>query len=80
MKPYTGPPMTLGDAAEAHVRLLVWCRDCGLPGRARPGGAGQALRCRDDGSGLGQASHLLALRLAAGRLRRNRRTAVAHLV
>jgi hypothetical protein len=26
MKPYRGPPMTLGDAARAHVRLSVRCR------------------------------------------------------
>jgi hypothetical protein len=25
---YTGPPMTLGNAASAKVRLLVWCKDC----------------------------------------------------
>jgi hypothetical protein len=29
MKPYRGPPMTLGNAAAAGVRLVVWCRDCG---------------------------------------------------
>jgi hypothetical protein len=23
-----GPPMTLGDAAAAGVRLIVWCWDC----------------------------------------------------
>jgi hypothetical protein len=33
MKPYRGhfyrgPPMTLGNAAAAGVRLVVWCRDC----------------------------------------------------
>jgi hypothetical protein len=25
---YSGPPMTLGNAAVAHVRLIVWCLDC----------------------------------------------------
>jgi hypothetical protein len=25
---YSGPPMTLGNAAAAHVRLIVWCLDC----------------------------------------------------
>ena len=25
---YTSPPMTLGAAAAARVRLIVWCRDC----------------------------------------------------
>jgi hypothetical protein len=29
MKPYRGPPMTLGNAAAAIVRLIVWCRGCG---------------------------------------------------
>ena len=26
---YSGPPMTLGNAAKAGVRLIVWCRECG---------------------------------------------------
>jgi hypothetical protein len=25
---YGGPPMTLGNAAAAQVRLIVWCVDC----------------------------------------------------
>ncbi len=29
MNSYSGPPMTLGNAASAKVRLIVWCRDCG---------------------------------------------------
>jgi hypothetical protein len=28
MKGYSGPPMTLGNAAAAKVRLIVWCLDC----------------------------------------------------
>jgi rubredoxin len=28
MKHSTGPPMTLGNAAAARVRLIVWCKDC----------------------------------------------------
>jgi hypothetical protein len=28
MKSERGPPMTLGYAAAAHVRLIVWCKDC----------------------------------------------------
>ena len=27
MKPYHGPPMTLGNAAAAKVRFIVWCLD-----------------------------------------------------
>jgi hypothetical protein len=26
VKPYRGPPMTLGAAAAAKVRLIVWCK------------------------------------------------------
>src|SRR5271166_6452126 len=28
VKPYRGPPMTLGAAATAQVRLIVWCKEC----------------------------------------------------
>ena len=37
MKPYRGPPMTLGNAAAAMVRLIVWCRDCGRQIEPDPG-------------------------------------------
>ena len=29
MKSPPGPPMTLGNAAAAHVRLIVCCKSCG---------------------------------------------------
>jgi hypothetical protein len=29
MKSEPGPPMTLGSAAAASVRLIVWCKACG---------------------------------------------------
>jgi hypothetical protein len=28
MNAYSGPPMILGNAAAARVRLIVWCLDC----------------------------------------------------
>jgi hypothetical protein len=28
VKSEPGPPMTLGNAAAAGVRLIVWCKDC----------------------------------------------------
>ena len=28
MKPYRGPPIILGTAATAGVRLIVWCKEC----------------------------------------------------
>jgi Zn finger protein HypA/HybF involved in hydrogenase expression len=28
VKSQPGPPMTLGNAAAAHVRLIVWCKEC----------------------------------------------------
>ena len=42
MKPYRGPPMTLGAAAVAHIRLVVWCRECSH--RAEPDPAEMAER------------------------------------
>ena len=42
MKPYRGSPMTLGNAAAAQVRLVVWCKDC--QHQVEPDPAGQALR------------------------------------
>ena len=40
MNSYSGPPMTLGNAAAAHVRLVVWCKACGH--RSEPDPAEQA--------------------------------------
>jgi hypothetical protein len=37
MKPYRGPPMTLGNAAAAMARLIVWCRACGREVEFDPG-------------------------------------------
>ncbi len=34
---YNGSPMTLGNAAKAGVRLIVWCRDCGRQVEPAPG-------------------------------------------
>ena len=28
MKSEPGPPMTLGSAGAAHLKLIVWCKDC----------------------------------------------------
>ena len=28
MKPYRGPPATLGSTAAAQARVIVWCREC----------------------------------------------------
>jgi hypothetical protein len=28
MNAYNGPPMSLGAAAAAQVRLIVWCKAC----------------------------------------------------
>jgi len=36
------PPMTLGSAAAAHVRFMVWCKACGYCSEPDP--AGQARR------------------------------------
>jgi hypothetical protein len=42
MKSQLGPPMTLGNAAAARVRLIVWCKACGH--RVEPDAAEMAER------------------------------------
>jgi hypothetical protein len=42
MKSEPGPPMTLGNAAAAGVRLIVWCLDCHH--QVEPAPAGMAER------------------------------------
>jgi hypothetical protein len=42
VKAYRGPPMTLGIAAKAGVRLIVWCKGCQR--RLEPDPAVQAQR------------------------------------
>jgi hypothetical protein len=37
MKSEPGPPMTLGNAAAARVRLIVWCKDCSHQVESDPG-------------------------------------------
>ncbi|HVI64478.1 MAG TPA: hypothetical protein VM910_18140 [Bradyrhizobium sp.] len=37
MKAYTGPPMTLGNAAIAGARLVVWCKACHYQAEPDPG-------------------------------------------
>lgn len=52
MKSELGPPMTLGNAAAARVRLIVWCLDCRHQAhQAEPDPAGMAERLwpQDDG-------------------------------
>src|SRR5215472_3562514 len=54
MKPYRGPPMTLGNAATARVRFIVWCRDCGHQVEpdpaAMPNATAPRRRCRSGAS------------------------------
>jgi hypothetical protein len=37
MTPYRGPPLTLGDAAAAHLRFMVWCKACRYRSEPDPG-------------------------------------------
>ena len=38
MSRYSGPPMTLGNAAAAQVRLIIWCLDCHREAEPDPAG------------------------------------------
>jgi hypothetical protein len=46
VKGYSGPPMTLGNAAAAQVQLIVWCLDCRH--RVEPDPAEMAARYGDE--------------------------------
>jgi hypothetical protein len=48
LKPYRGPPMTLGTAAPAQVGLIVWCKAC--QHQVEPDPAEMAERCGADSS------------------------------
>jgi hypothetical protein len=65
------PPMTLGNAAAARVRLIVWCLDCHHQVEPDPAD-GRALRRQDDRPGLAQAARLRPVRQPAGRHGRHR--------
>jgi len=75
VKPYRGPPMTLGNAAAAQARLIVWCRDCRHQIEPDPAERAQ-LRRRYPGPRLAPAAGVLGLPLARRRLLRHRRPAL----
>ena len=57
MRSKPGPPATLGSTANAHLELIVLCRDCRH--KAEPDPAEMAaIRCRLAGPGVGQAARL----------------------
>ena len=78
MKPYTGPPATLGNTVAAQARLIVWCRHC--QHRVEPDPAEHAARYGAElpvSKQLGQAAEMLAVRQPQRRFRAHRGTAVA---
>jgi hypothetical protein len=60
MKSYSGPPMTLGNAADAKVRLIVWCKTCGH--QVEPDPAAMAARYGADTSVLDWRDRLMCSR------------------
>jgi hypothetical protein len=71
--------MTLGGAASARVRLIVWCRDCRHQIEPDPAEMAERYGCRDGRPGLAQAAGLLGVRQPADRLRRHRRQAMTDI-
>jgi hypothetical protein len=57
---YSGPPMTLGNAAAAHVRLIGWCLDCRH--QVEPDPAEMAARYGADVSGINWKERLVCSR------------------
>jgi hypothetical protein len=69
--------MTLGNAAAARVRLIVWCLYCRHQVRPDPAEMAERLRGRDDRPGLASAACVRQLWEPAGRFRRYRDRAIA---
>ncbi len=46
MNAYQCPPMTLGNASAARVRLIVWCLDCWHEVEPELRRDGEAVRCQ----------------------------------
>lgn len=67
MKAEPGPAMTLGNAAAAHVRLIVWCLDCRDQIEPDPAEMVRALRRRHAGAGVARAAGVRLLRVEARR-------------
>jgi hypothetical protein len=65
--------MTLGNAAAAHVRLIVWCLDCRHQVEPDPAEMAERYGRRDDRPRLAQAARLRPMRRPADRFRRHRR-------
>ena len=74
MRSKPGPPATLGSTANAHLELIVLCRDCRH--KAEPDPAEMAaIRCRLAGPGVGQAARLQQVRQPQCQLYRERNQA-----
>jgi len=62
MKSAPGSPMTLGNAATAKVRLIVWCEAYGHQVEPPSRGDGRAIRRRNQRSRLARPPRMLTLR------------------
>jgi hypothetical protein len=62
-----GLPMTLGNAAGARVRLIVWCKGCQHQAEPDPRRDGCSVTRRDYPARLQRAAGLFPLRQPAGR-------------
>src|SRR5262249_10871415 len=67
MSRYTGPPMTLGNAAEHKVRLIVWCLDCQHQIQPDPAELAKRYGVGMSVPGLARAARLREVRRAAHR-------------
>jgi hypothetical protein len=59
---YTGPPMTLGNAAAARVRLIVWCKACGHQVERAPTEQTRRYGAVTDGPGAARAAGVFRVR------------------
>ena len=67
MKSEPGSPMTLGNAAAARVRLIVWCKDCQHQVEPDPAEMGQRYGVETPVTRLARAADLLPMRQPSNR-------------
>jgi hypothetical protein len=78
MLSYDGPPMTLGGATAAQLRLIVWCKDCRHQIEPDPADMAPAIRRRNARARLEGSADLLQMRQPSNRYGGYWRAPIAH--
>jgi hypothetical protein len=76
MKSEPGPPMTLGGAAAAQLRFIVWCKDYQHQVEPDPGEMAERYGAANSGARLARTAGLLEMRQPRNRYGFDRNKAV----